>query len=175
MKQINLSSLSKETQLAVRKELAEGSKVLETIQGKIEEQLKAILPPQAYLKVTPYKSLGGKKLAIEFAASDYQINNVRDQRPQAVSLSLDEELNLQPQIFGGMGGRTIDREVDPTNPAEKWLAMKSITIPFRKPQQTEAAVLKAIQDFAKRWLQAMRDNKDALKYKDLVDYDSLLK
>lgn len=181
---IRISSLSKETQTAIIAELAriplkeelsaETEDTLDVLSKKIKALLEAVLPAEALIQVTPYKSLGEKYLAILIAASSQLINHVQGQYPQLVSLSLNTELELQTQVFRGNGGNVIYRSVDRNNPAESWLTVKSIKIPFRKPKATEEAVLSAIEDFAKEWLEALKDNQALLKYNDLVDYEQLL-
>jgi hypothetical protein len=118
----------------------------------------------------------GKYLAIKIAASDYNINDVRDQKPQAVSLLFDLwTLELHPQVFGGNGGRRIYRQPNLNDPAEKYLAMKGENIPFRTPQKNEAAVLKAIEKFCINYKELLRKHRPVLEYQELVDYDTLLK
>ena len=118
----------------------------------------------------------GKYFIIGFAASQYKINDIDFQYPQFVSLRLDiETMELHPQVFGGSGGQFIYRKPDMNCPKEKFLAMKSLKIPFRKPQENEEAVLRAIKRFGENWVQALKDNKEVLMYQNYVDYDELLK
>lgn len=144
---------------------------------KIENILKENLPTSAYKSVTERKDcFGGLYLRIEFAANDYAINRVKGQFPQKVSLNLDlADLELMPQVFGGMGGQSIYREIDPTNPKEKFYACKGVRIPFRKPKKEEKFILNAITKFAQNWVKALKENKDVLTHQKLVDYNELLK
>jgi len=85
-------------------------------------------------------------IRIMFAANDHAINGVRGQFPQCVSLLLSvNSLELQTQVYGGNGGGVIYRKPNMEDRKEKYLAMKNVKIPFRKPLKTEEAVLKAIQ------------------------------
>lgn len=116
----------------------------------------------------------GKYLKIWWAASDKNINDVRGQKTQVVSLSLSDELELHPQVFGGMGGRTITRKPNLLVDAEKYLAQKSVVIPFRTPQPIEEKVLKCIYKFILDYKKALIENIDVLMYQDLVNYKELL-
>lgn len=147
-----------------------------TLINKIERTIKEIIP-FFYISVKPYKSFSGsEKIAIEVAASNYEINKVRGQYPQCVSLLLDEKtFELHPQIFGGNGGQTIYREVNKEDPKEKFYAMIGIKIPFRKPKPNEEAVLKAIEKFFENYRKAIEDNIETIRYKDVVDYKEVLK
>src|SRR5688572_18499875 len=99
--------------------------VIEDITNIIKSEL-----PLFWFEVFKYKMLGDDFLAIKIACTNYLINEVPGQRPQAVSLSLDlKTLELQPQVYGGNGGQKIYRNIDPNNPDEKWLAMKAVKIP----------------------------------------------
>lgn len=161
------------------KKFAEGGELTEKeqdLKSKIEAILNKVVP-NFYHRVWIYKSYfgQGKNLGIVIAASDYAINNVRGQYPQAVSLTLDlSSLELNPQVFGGNGGRVIYRKPNMEDPSEKYLAMKSVKVPFRTPTKEEGAVLKAIEKFAENYKKTLRENRDTLKYTDIVDYDALL-
>jgi len=146
------------------------------LKSKIEAILEKVVP-NFYRRVWTYKNYfgEGKNLGILIAASDYAINNVRGQYPQAVSLTLDlSSLELHPQIFGGNGGQAIYRNPNLDDPKEKYLAMKSVKIPFRTPNKEEGAVLKAIEKFAENYKKTLKENIDVLRYTDIVDYDALL-
>lgn len=142
------------------------------------EKIKNILAaevPNFYTNVWEWQGLGDKYIGIFIAASDYDINQVKNQKPQAVSLSLClNDLELRPQVYGGNGGQSIYREPNPNDPAEKYLWGKSVKVPFRKPQPNEAAVLKAIAKFCQNYKQTLINNIDVLKYRDIVDYKALL-
>jgi hypothetical protein len=76
----------------------------------MKEQITAILArviPNAFSVVTEYKyKFSGKnEIKIIIAATNDEINRVRGQYPACVSLLLElETMQLQTQIFGGMGG-----------------------------------------------------------------------
>ena len=134
--------------------------------------------PNFFHSVTKTKSYFGneEQIAIKIAASDYEINNVRGQYPQLVSLLLNvDTMELNVQVFGGNGGQRIYRDINPNDPKEKFYAMIGIKVPFRTPQKNEKAVLSAIQKFVQNYKQALRDNIQTLRYKNNVDYETLLK
>lgn len=113
-------------------------------------------------------------LKIWIACSTHEINRVQGQLPQLVSLHLSNELELSHQVFGGNGGRWIYRRPNLDNPREKYLAMASEKVPFRTPEKTEDAVLRAIGRFIDNYKQLLIDNRAELMYQDIVDYNSLL-
>jgi len=146
------------------------------MEEKVFELLKNLLPEQAYFEVTKRKQFyGGEYLKIAFAASNKEINDVKGQFVQVVSLMLDlQTLELHPQIYGGNGGQRIYRKPNMDDSHEKYLAMVGIKIPFRKPKQEEKFVLSAIERFVNNWVKAIKENKDQLMYQDLIDYDVFL-
>lgn len=145
----------------------------EYITGHIKHIIENSIPEGCYINICQYSILGGKSLKIFFAASDKDINGVREQKPQAVSLRLDfETLELNTQVFGGMGGNRIYREVNKEDAKEKYLAMVGIKIPFRQPQKTETAVFKAVQKFAENWVKAIQENREKLTHQKLADYSN---
>lgn len=147
---------------------------MENIKEEIEKILSTELPG-FWHKVSERSFMGSKSLAIQIAACDKLINGVSEQRPQAVSLSLDTQiLNLKPQAYGGSGGRRIYRNIRPNDPKERYLAMQGIDIHFRRPKPEIAAVLKAIQTFARNYKAVLAENYAELRYHDLVDYDQIL-
>lgn len=161
------------------RKFADGGELTEKeqdLKSKIEAILEKVVP-NFYHRVWTYKNYfgEGKNLGILIAASDYAINNVRGQFPQAVSLTLDlSSLELHPQVFGGNGGQAIYRNPNMNDQKEKYLAMKSVKIPFRTPPKEEASVLKAIEKFAENYKKTLKENIDVLRYTDIVDYDALL-
>ena len=117
---------------------------------------------------------GGHYLKIAFSPNSYEINQVRGQFPQVVSLNLDlRDMELTTQVFGGNGGGKINREPDRKNPMEAHLYCKHIKIPFRRPQKSEAAVLRAIENFCKNYIKTLKKYRPVLKYKEIVDYSFL--
>lgn len=131
--------------------------------------------PGFWYSVSKYKILGESMLAIQISANDYLINNVEGQRPQSVSLSLDlNTLELQPQVFSGNGGNHIFRKINPDDPSEKFLAMKSIKIPFRKPKYELQAIYRAIAKFCENYKTILIDNIEQLQYQQYVNYKTLL-
>ena len=146
------------------------------IEQKINEILEKNLPKKAHKIVSEYRKVfGGKGLKIAFAASDYEINQVRNQFPQAVSLSLDlDNMELEIQVFGGMGGNRVYCEPDLNNPKEKYLAMAGRKVAFRRPKKEEKFVLRAIEKFAQNWVKVLKENKDVLTHQKEIDYNALL-
>lgn len=145
---------------------------METLISTIETAIKKEIPTGCYVRVWKRnRALGGAAIGIFFAANDYNINNVEDQKPQAVSLTLDPATwELEVQAYSCMGGQSVKRVPNKDIPAERHLAMKGVKVAFRKPQANETAVLKAIAKFAHNWRETIRNNKDVLMYSDKVDY-----
>jgi len=143
---------------------------------KIEAILNEVLPAKAYRLVANTKSIfGDPQIKIVIAVSDYQINGVKGQLVQVVSLLLWlNDMEIYPQVFGGNGGQFIFRKPNMNDPKEKYLAMKSIKIPFRKPKQEENFVLGAIKRFAENWVRLLRENREELMYQEYVNYDEIL-
>jgi hypothetical protein len=99
------------------------------------------------------------------AATADEINRVRGQHPACVSLLLEvDSMILLPQVFGGMGGQCIYRLPNKEIPEERFLALKSIKIPFRRPSPNETAVLKAIEKFATNWRETLKQNLSVMPY-----------
>lgn len=136
------------------------------------------LPEQAYKYVGLYRGIGNEyHLRIAFAASDIDINSVGGQKPQIVSLALwnyDDGLTLAPQVFGGCGGDRITRKPDLNDPIEKFLAMKGVKIPFRKPKGELKNIYAAIERFCDNWLRLLKENVDVLTDQDVVNYKEFL-
>ena len=136
------------------------------MKDQIEELLQNLMPG-FYIQVAPYQGFSGDYLKIMVACDE--------QRTQAVSLSLNEDtLWLEPQGYGGIGGQAIYRKPNMNDAKEKYLAMKSMRIPFRRPQQNEQAILKAIAKFFTAYKDTLLENIDVLEYQDKVDYRKLL-
>lgn len=147
--------------------------MLSTLVPKIQTILDKQLPDTAFKQVfVRTKGFGSDYISIKIAASDHQINNVRGQYPLCASLQLHEDLSLTTQPYGGHGGRRIYFKVLPED--NSFYALHSVDIPFRKPKPEEKYLLKAIERFASRWLQAIKDNADRLPHENNVDYPSLI-
>lgn len=147
------------------------------MKNEILELLAKTLPPTfVYDAVERKQPLGnGFYIKIWAACSNIDINNVQGQKPQIVSLCLDlSSLELYPQIFGGNGGQCIYRKPNLEDSKEKYLAMKSVKIPFRKPQPQPEKVLAAIEKFFKNYFLALKENKEVLMYQNLVNYNEIL-
>jgi hypothetical protein len=147
----------------------------------LKDEIEGILNkniPNFYTFVKEYREplSGDTAFAIIMAASDHEINRVRGQYPQAVSLYLNTKtLELHPQVFGGNGGQSIYRKPNMDDPREKYLAMKNEKVPFRTPPKNIESVLKAIDKFTINYKKTLIEHKDNLKYQDIVDYNKILK
>lgn len=149
---------------------------MENAVEKIKSILKNKLPKGSYINVHEGKLMGEPYIKIFFAASNININGVDEQKPEAVSLILHTKtLELHPQVFGGNGGQCIYRKPNMEDGRERYLAMKNVKIPFKRPKAEEKFVLSAIERFAENWLNTLRENKEVLMYNDLVNYDEYLK
>ena len=149
---------------------------IKTTQQQVEETLaKAIQGTKLVYSVKDGKNFfGGQYLMIWICCSNKDMNVV-GQKPQVVSLCLNiPELELYPQVFGGNGGNSIFRKPNLEDPTEKYLAMKRIKIPFRKPQPQIDKVLITIQKFVKNYIDLLRANIDVLMYQNEVDYNDVL-
>jgi len=143
---------------------------------QVQELVNKTLPQKAYKDIALTRwGLGGDMIRIMFAASDHDINRVKGQKPQIVSLALTiDSLELEVQHFGGDGGQSIYRKPNMDDPSEKYLAMKSVRIPFRRPQNKEKAVFNALEKFCINWVKALKENREVLVHQDVVNYDELL-
>jgi hypothetical protein len=150
---------------------------MEHLVKEIESRLEFLKNKGFYTKVEMYKNIFQEDMiSIDIASSEKWINGVKNQMPDHISYSLSKALLLQPQTFCGNGGGSVYRNIDPNNPKESWLAMGREKIPFRKPQQNETAVLKAIDKIVFNYVKILLDIKERglLRYGDLADYDKLL-
>jgi hypothetical protein len=148
---------------------------METYKAQFEAIIKKHLP-NFWFSISDYKGyFGGVSLAIMIAPIDFDINGIRNQKPQMVSLSFDPKtLELEPQAYAGCGGRCIERKPDLTNPNEKYLYCKSVKVAFRTPQKNEKAVLSAFEKFVIAYKKALIDNIDVLMNQEIVDYRKVL-
>lgn len=148
---------------------------LDNLKPKIESILNSVLPTGFLKSVQEYiDGLGGVNLKIWAASSNENINGVKGQKPEIVSLLLRSNGELKTQIFGGSGGGGFYVKPDLNNVKEKYNALTKIKVPFRTPQPNEKSILKAITLFFERYFDLIKKNKHRLKYSKYVDYDSLL-
>ena len=129
------------------------------------------LPATCHRKVWIRNGYGGPTLCILFAASDHKISNVSGQYPMCVSLWVNDDV-LQPQIFGGMGGRRIYFNTDPNNPDHRYFALQGVNIPFRKGKPS--ANEKQLARFCNKWVQTIKDHAEFINYDKPADYESIL-
>jgi hypothetical protein len=142
------------------------------MKNQIEKILNDTLPKGFNIIVTEHKWTLGNNiyLNIMLSPNNHEMNNVRNQFPQLVALSLTlNTLELEVSHIGGMGGRSVN--IKPQQ--NKHLYCESIKIPFRKPQPNEKSVLNAIQKFAQNYVKILKDNKDILMFQNIVDYSNL--
>lgn len=147
--------------------------LIETIKTTISK----VVPRGTVIEVKEKQNYfgGGKYLMIFFYPESKTIHGVQGQYPQVVSLCLNfDDMELKPQVYGGNGGQCIYREPDRNHPREKYLAMASIKIPFRKPKPELKFIIPAIERFASNWVVLLKENKDKLKYQDYVNYNEFL-
>lgn len=138
---------------------------LTELQSQIEAIIRKTLPGFQF-GISLHKECIGttEYLKIWMACSPVDINKVAGQKPQIVSLYLNDRLELKPQIYGGNGGRVIYREPNKELREEKYLAMKNEVIPFRTPKPEIPKILKCIETFCKNYLELLRKHKSVLKY-----------
>ena len=141
----------------------------------IESLIKRIAPNAHVIVQERNGAFSGTYIKIVVAASDYEINRVGGQFPACVSLSLNPAtMDLCVQIYGGMGGNIIYRKPNMDDPSERYLAMKGIKIPFRRPKPNEASVLKTIAKFVENWKEAIKENLPVMCHNDAVDYEKAI-
>jgi antirestriction protein len=163
------------TTKAIRsKKFSQGGNVADDLVEKITSIAEKELPGFHY-EIKKYSFVGYDEIKILVAASNYEINRVPGQFPQAVSLRLSvEDMILEPQVYRGVGGQNIYLIPDKEHPKEKYLAMAAVKIPFRKPRRDERSVLNAIRKFFQDYKEALKANRSRLMYQGFVDYHKLL-
>lgn len=146
--------------LHIVKESARNKPTIHKMKPQIEAILAATVPGAFSIVNQSRNSFSGtEEIKIGIAASNYEINRVKGQYPALVSLWLKlDTMELTVQTFGGMGGGCIYRRPNMEDAREKYLAMKGVKIPFRKPQPNEKAVLAAVERFALAWKKAVAEN-----------------
>jgi hypothetical protein len=151
--------------------------IMETLVTKIKSAIENNLPTKLFhIEVSETKgAFGGNYVRIIISAKNIDMNNIRYQQPQIVSLLLNKDtLELEPQIFNGSGGRRVMRNPNLNLDSEKYLCMFGEKIPFRKPKPNEESVLKAIEKFTQGYVKLLIQFKDVLRYSEIVDYNQLL-
>lgn len=135
---------------------------------KIEEAIRKEVPSTTMIEVRRHNGFI-PNLQIKLYVPGPTINNVPGQFIQRVLLMLDlTDMELRPVLRG------VTRKVNPNHPREKYLAQVGVKIPFRMPAREEEAVIRACARFAKRWVEALKENVDVLMHQDLVDYKQFL-
>jgi len=146
------------------------------IQTEVRNILEKVLPNTFNIMVQKRKDcFGGEYLKIGASPSTYEISRVKGQYPQVVSLRLDfETLELETQIYGGMGGNRFYRDIRPDLfPKEKYLAQAGVKVPFRRPKKELKAIYPAIERFFTKYLELLKEWKNDLKYKEFGNYEFL--
>ena len=135
---------------------------------KIEEAIRKEVPSTTVVEVREHNGFI-PNLQIKLCVPGPTINNVPGQFIQRVLLVLDlTDMELRAVI------QRITRKINPNHPREKYLAQVGIKIPFRRPAREEEAVVRACARFARRWVEALKENVDVLMHQDLVDYKQFL-
>lgn len=149
---------------------------MENLRLEILELLTKKLGDKFVYSVTEHRQAfgAGQFLKIWIACSDHDINGVRGQKPQVVSLMLEDTMELHPQIFGGNGGRCIYREPNKEVREEQYLAMKGVKLPFRTPKPEVDKVKEAIAKFVDNYIKTLKENRATLLYQNIVNYDNIL-
>ena len=137
---------------------------MESLRIEIQSILDKKLPSQITGKAVLTKScFGNEFIAIHiYMGGGQTINNVRGQYPNHISMSLGmhEKMDLKFQIYGGSGGRGVERNIDPSIAREKYNAMSHENISFRTPAPTKEAVLKSISGVCDKYLAMLQDFKN---------------
>jgi hypothetical protein len=133
------------------------------------DQVRAILAEEMqgfWFQVSEYQFLNEPCVSIQMGCKDHLINGVAGQRPQQVALTYGygELKSHYPVVY---------RQPDRTKDDEKYLAMRGVKVPFRKPRAGKE--LEAVRKFAKAYKETLRSNVDTLMYQEYVDYKTLLK
>ena len=117
-----------------------------------------------------------KFLRIDIATSNFLINGVPNQYFNHISFMIEEDLNLQFQIFGGCGGQSFYRSIDPSNEKEKFFALQRVKIPFRTPKKEKEAVLRAIKIVCQRYKQLIKETfeKGLLRSENIEDLKDII-
>ena len=133
--------------------------------------------PNAYFEVEDYHIPlgGGTAIRVFLAASSHEINQVKRQHPSLVSLLIHpEKLTIAPQVFCGMGGQNVYLIPDKNNPKERFLALASVRIPFRKPKNDKESVLRCFEKFVKNWKETLSANLERLPVYPETDYSKAI-
>lgn len=132
---------------------------IQDMQTKIQAILDETLPESFFKEVRLREVLGSKSLSI--MASPKPTNGERF-RHEMVSLSLNfwerTGPELRTQVFGGYGGQSFIAKAEPGSKAYRLGNYDSVIIPFRKPKAEEKLILRAVERFFSRYLQALKDN-----------------
>jgi len=137
---------------------------MKNLVSEIQTILDKKLPSQVTGKALISKSyFGGEFIAIHiYMGGGQTINNCKGQYPNHISLSLGmcEAMELKFQVFGGSGGRGVERNIDPSIAREKYNAMSHENISFRTPKPTKEAVLESLEGVCDKYLAMLQDFKN---------------
>lgn len=147
--------------------------LINKLKGEIFELIKLKIP-HSFVLVKSHSFLGIDYIRIILSVSDHEINRVEHQFPQKVVLHLNVFENNRLDMELRAVENRIYRNIRPDDPREKFLAMVGVKIPFRKPKNEKAAVMKAIEKYCDSYIQTLKDNLPELRYKDIVDYNKVI-
>lgn len=126
------------------------------------------LPEMAFKKVVtmPNVTLQGDFLYIILGASKNKIESDKPTRPQQVSLSLfignKIQSSLRPSAMGRDWGNFL------------WFDGRLRKVPFRASKKMDIeTVKKQVSTFIDNWIKTLKENKNKLGHKDIVNYDLL--
>ena len=89
-----------------------------------------------------------QSLMIDIAKNNLEINWVKRQYPEHISLRLQDN-KLEYFSFWGCGGRFIYRNIDPTNPKEKFNSLWHEKMPAIRNKDILKAITKVCDDYIK--------------------------
>lgn len=147
--------------------------LINKLKGEIFELIKLKIP-HSFVLVKSHSFLGIDYISIILSVSDHEINRVEHQFPQKVVLHLNVFENNRLDMELRAVENRIYRNIRPDDPREKFLVMVGVKIPFRKPKNEKAAVMKAIEKYCDSYIQTLKDNLPELRYKDIVDYNKVI-
>jgi hypothetical protein len=135
--------------IVTKKQIMDFEKTIE----ELKAHLTAVLPEGTTIVVRKGRStFFGPDIRIMWSSyPKLGLNN-----PDAVSFSLSKDWEIEPQNYGGIGGRVVSRHIDPNNPDEKMLAYSHEKISWRKAKKNKAAVFAALERFAGRWVETLQ-------------------
>lgn len=114
------------------------------------------------LPISLIADVGTVKIFDEFVkvgirSSDFEINRVKNQYPDYVTFMIRDK-TVEFTAFGCMGGQTLHRRIDKNISREKYLALGSEKIPFRKSKfNDEKGLRKIIKRICERYVETLNN------------------